>query len=892
MAGQVFCFVLALILLLIAGATVALVLQSRQDSMREARLRTSGVAETFAHAPGIVAALDSKDPTAVLQTRAEQIRRETQVDYVIVAGPQGTLYTHPLHKLIGTQSTVPYKEALSGKSVTRTVSGSLGISVNSVTPITRPDGSVAGVVSVGLTDRSVSSVANRSIPLSIAVAVAAAALTTGGAALVSRRLRRQTHGLGPAEMTRMYEHHDAVLHAVREAVLILGPDHRLMMANDEARRLLALPPEAEGRAVTDLGLAPEAAELLASGRTVTDEVLRVGNRLLAVNLRPTGEHGGPPGTVATLRDTTELRKVTGRAELVHERLLLLYEAGARIGTTLDVTRTAQELADVATPGFADVTTVDLADGTDPEKDPETVEQPHMHRTATATVDPYQALYPPGSLVGPVPDRTGVLRVNISETGIGSDLMAQLGWRHRELKKAAEIIGYGFHSVLSVPLHARGVVLGLVNFWRGPTPQPFDDDDQSFAEELAARAAVSVDNARRYTREHELAVTLQRSLLPRDLPEQNALELAHRYLPARAEVGGDWFDVIPLSGARIALVVGDVVGHGLHAAATMGRLRTSIHNFSALDFAPDELLGHLDVMVSRIDEDEAVDAAEITGAACLYLIYDTVSGNCSVARAGHLGPLLVLPDGAVEVPDIPAGLPLGVGGMPFEAAEFHVPEGSRLVLYTDGLVERRDRDIGTGLELLRDTLAGRDRTPEETCDDVLDVMLNGQPIDDVVLLVARTRTLAPEQVAHWDVDTDPAAVAEVRKNVAQWLSERGLDEEAFTTELILSELVTNAVRYGAGPIEVRLLYDRNLICEVSDTSNTSPHLRYAATTDEGGRGLFLVAQFAERWGTRYTDTGKVIWSEQTVGESEGKEADEENEEDKGNAGNEGNEEEGQ
>ncbi|MFJ2264961.1 SpoIIE family protein phosphatase [Streptomyces sp. NPDC087849] len=871
-AGQVFCFVLGLVLLLITGFAIALVAQGRSDSLQEARMRTFSVAETFAHSPGVAAALDSKDPTAILQPRAEQVRKEARVEYVVVASPQGIRYTHPDPALIGKHLIGPYKEALAGRGFTRTFNGSVGPSINSVVPVPRPDGSVAGVVSVGLTDKTVNSVADRSVPLSAGAGVVALVITAGGAALVTGRLRRQTHGLGAAQMTRMYEHHDAVLHAVREGVLIVvGPDHRLTLANDEARRLLALPPDAEGRSVTDLGLAPDTAELLASGQTVTDKVLRSGNRLLVVNLRPTDTRGGPPGTVATLRDTTELRKVTGRAELVHERLLLLYEAGARIGTTLDVTRTAQELADVATPGFADATTVDLADPALPGEEPATLTGAplDMRRTAIAAVDPDQPLYPIGRPVGFVPTRIRAMRVNSAETGLGPEVIAQLGWRRWDPDRAAKILDYGFHSVLSVPLHARGVILGLANFWRAGNPEPFDDDDQSFAEELVARAAVSVDNARRYTREHEMAVTLQRSLLPRGLPEQNALDVAHRYLPARAEVGGDWFDVIPLSGARVALVVGDVVGHGLHAAATMGRLRTSIHNFSALDFAPDELLGHLDELVTRTDQDEAAggDNTEIAGATCLYAIYDAVSGNCSVARAGHPGPVLVLPDGTVEFPEVPAGLPLGIGGMPFEAAEFHVPEGSRLVLYTDGLIDLRDRDLDAGMELLCETLARRDRTPEETCDDVLEAMLPDQPADDVALLVARTHTLDPGQVAQWSVATDPAAVAGVRKNVAEWLTDRGLDEEAFTTELILSELVTNAVRYGTGPIEVRLLYDRNLICEVSDTSNTSPHLRYAATMDEGGRGLFLVAQFAERWGTRYTETGKVIWSEQTVGESE-------------------------
>ncbi|MFE1404394.1 SpoIIE family protein phosphatase [Streptomyces sp. NPDC058770] len=868
-AGQVFCFTLALVLLLIAGGAIALVLQGRRDSLQEARMRTLSVAETFAHSPGTVAALDSKNPTAILQPRAEEVRERAHVASVVVAGPQGIRYTHPDPELIGKPLRGPYKQALTGRSFTQSFTSSLGPVVNSVVPVTRSDGSIAGLVSVAITDKAVTRVADRSISFSIATAVAAFAITACGAVLLSRRLRRQTHGLGPAEMTRMYEHHDAVLHAVREGVLIVDADQRLTLSNDEARRLLHLPPDAEGRAVTDLGLDADAAALLTGGEIVTDQVLRSGNRLLAVNVRHTDEHGGPVGSVVTLRDTTELSAVTGRAALVRERLMLLYEAGARIGTTLDVTRTAQELADVATPGFADVTTVDLADPTPPGEEPAfgAAVPLDMRRTAIASTDPRQPLYPVGRQVGLLPSRTAAMRIDIAKSGLGPDVIARLGWRNWNPERGENLRRFGFRAVLSVPLHARGVILGLANFWRFSGAEPFDDDDQSFAEELVARAAVNVDNARRYTREHEMAVALQRSLLPRDLPEQNALEIAHRYLPARAEVGGDWFDVIPLPGARVALVVGDVVGHGLHAAATMGRLRTSIHNFSALDLAPDELLGHLDEVVSRMDLAEAADdsSAEISGATCLYAIYDAVSGNCSVARAGHPGPALVLPDGTVEFPEGPAGLPLGIGGMPFEATEFHVPEGSRLVLFTDGLVERRDRDIDAGLELLHDALADRDRTPEETCDDVLEAMLPDPPIDDVALLVARTRILDPDQVAQWDVATDPAAVAGVRRNVAEWLADRGLDEEAFTTELILSELVTNAVRYGTGPIEVRLLYDRSLTCEVSDTSNTSPHLRYAATTDEGGRGLFLVAQIAERWGTRYTETGKVIWSEQTVGE---------------------------
>ncbi|MEW2177489.1 SpoIIE family protein phosphatase [Streptomyces sp. NPDC005406] len=856
---------LGIVTLLVVAAVVALVVQGRRDSMNEARTRSLSVAETFAHAPGVAAALDSRDPTAVLQPRAEEVRRSTGVEYVVVAGPDGIRYTHPDIALIGERILGPYKEALEGEAFTRTINASRGLAVNSVVPVERRDGTVAGLVSVGIRVETVNKLAYPSLPFALGAAVVALALTAGGAGLVSRRLGRQTHGLGPAEMTRMYEHHDAVLHAVREGVLIIDADGRLALANDEARRLLGLPSDAEGRAVTALGLDPATAGLLASGRLATDEVRPAGNRLLAVNLRPTGERGGPPGTVATLRDTTELQAVTGRAQTVRERLLLLYRAGARIGTTLDVTTTAQELAEVAAPGFADCATVDLADsvlrGEEPE--PPAGNVMDMRRTAASGVGPDHPLYPLGRVIGFVPTSAGGIGSSSGHTWVVPDLAASEQWRLPDPEQAVRILEYGFHSLLSVPLHARGVILGMANFWRAQTEAPFDAEDLSFAEELVARAAVSVDNARRYTREHEMAVTLQRSLLPSGLPEQNALDVAYRYLPAQAGVGGDWFDVIPLSGARVALVVGDVVGHGLHAAATMGRLRTTVHNFSTLDLPPDELLGHLDELVVRMDQGEEAGGGGITGATCLYAIYDAVSGRCSVARAGHPGPALVLPDGTVEFPEIPAGLPLGIGGMPFEATELEVPEGSRLVLYTDGLVERRGQDIDDGMEQLRSALAGHERTPEETCDVVLEALLPSRPGDDVALLVARTRTLDPARRAQWDVAPDPAAVAGVRKEAIRWLADRGLDEEGFVTELILSELVTNAIRYGSEPISVRLLYDRALICEVSDCSSTSPHLRYAATTDEGGRGLFLVAQFAERWGTRYTERGKVIWSEQTL-----------------------------
>ncbi|MFE7193632.1 SpoIIE family protein phosphatase [Kitasatospora sp. NPDC057541] len=865
-AGQVFALQVVVVLMLVVAAVVALLVQSRNDARQEATNRSVAVAQTYANSPGIVAALRSPDPTAILQPSAQSARINAGVDFIVVINTDGIRLTHPDPARIGHKIIGNYQPALNGQVVTEQVTGTLGSLVQAIVPVRAPDGQVVGAVSAGITIANVSSASERQLPVVLGTAAAGLALATGGTALISRRLKRQTRGLGPAEMTRMYEHHAAVLHSVREGVLIIGDDGRLLLCNDEARRLLDLPPDAEGRPLTELGLEPAPLELLADGRAVSDEVVLAGERLLAVNIRPTDRDGGPPGSVATLRDSTELLALSGRAEVAQRRLRLLYDAGVTVGSTLDVTRTAEELAQVTVGRFADIVTVDLADqvleGDEPPSGPALL---RMRRAALSAVREGVPFYPVGTVleVGPSTPLAGAL--NSGLPGLEPRLTEAAGWREQDPEAAARVLADGVHSLVRVPLKARGVLLGIVRFWRSERPEPFEEEDLALAEELVAHAAVCIDNARRYTREHAMAVTLQHSLLPRSLPEQNALEVAHRYLPAQAGVGGDWFDLIPLPGARVALVVGDVVGHGLHAAATMGRLRTAIHNFSTLDLPPDELLGHLDELVNRIDLEESATGASaaVTGATCLYLIYDPVARRCTVASAGHPPPALVRPDGSVVFPELPTGPPLGLAVLPFETVELEVAEDSRLVLYTDGLVEDRERDIDEGLELLRAALEGPARTPEQTCADVLGAMLPERPQDDIALLVARTRGLSADRVAQWEVPSDPAAVAGVRAAVAERLEHWGLADAAFVTELILSELVTNAIRYGTGPIKVRLLLDRSLICEVSDGSSTSPHLRYAATTDEGGRGLFLVAQFADRWGTRYTATGKVIWTEQPL-----------------------------
>ncbi|MFJ1883717.1 MULTISPECIES: SpoIIE family protein phosphatase [unclassified Streptomyces] len=870
LAGQVFALQVVVVVLLVAASVLALVVQARHDSGAEARNRSVAVAQTFAHSPGLLTALKAPDPSRVLQPLTEAGRKAAGVDFIVVMDTNGIRYTHPRPELIGKRVVATIAPALAGHVYTETVNGPLGREAQAIVPV-HEHAQIVALVAAGMKVEKVTGAVARQIPIILGAGAVALGVATSGTALVTRRLRRQTHRLGPVEISRMYEHHDAVLHAVREGVLIVSKDGRLLLANDEARRLLDLPLDAEGRRIPDLSsLDLGMVELLTSGRAATDEVHLVEGRLLAVNQRPTDRHGGPQGTVATLRDSTELRVLSGRAENARERLSLLYDAGLGIGTTLDVVRTADELTEIAVPRLADFATVDLAEPVLHGDEPTSTDT-DMRRTAVHGIRDDHPLYKVGQLIDFLPSTPQARAFATGRPELVPDLSAAPGWLAQDPELTRTIVDYGIHSLITVPLQARGVVLGMANFWRSEKPRPFEEDDLSLAEELVARAAVSIDNARRYTREHAMAVTLQRSLLPRALPEQSALDVAHRYLPAIYGVSGDWFDVITLPGSRVALVVGDVVGHGLHAAATMGRLRTAVHNFSTLDLPPDEILRHLDDLVGRIDQEEAESTADtgITGATCLYAIYDPVSHHCAMARAGHPPPALVRPDGSVSFPDLPAGPPLGLGATPFETAELEVAEGTQFVLYTDGLIEDRTRDIDVGIELLRQALACHpDRSPEESCQAVLDALLPDRPTDDVALLIARARAIPPDHVADWDVPFDPAAVAGMRAAVAEQVDDWGLSELAFAMELLLSELITNAIRYGSAPVTVRLLYDRTLTCEVADSSSTSPHLRDAAAMDEGGRGLFLVAQLAERWGTRYTPQGKVIWAEMSLPRPDG------------------------
>ncbi|MGP4092175.1 SpoIIE family protein phosphatase [Streptomyces sp. KR55] len=589
-----------------------------------------------------------------------------------------------------------------------------------------------------------------------------------------------------------------------------------------------------------------------------------------------GADGQALGVCTISVDVTESRRA-------RERLAILSKIGTRLGRTLDVMQTGQELADLAVPLFADFVAVDLEQSVPFCEGPlvrigsMTERLPVFRRAGLASIrqgvpeSPWARGEPvPVGPASPIADvlRTGRSRLEpFLDTAPGT-------WIDQDPVRAQKIRESGMHSLMVVPIRVRRVLMGVAVFVRTEDPVPFQEVDLLLAEEFVSRAAVSLDNARQYTREQTAALALQRNLLPHRLRGGTAVEAASRYLPADIDrgVGGDWFDVIPLSGARVALVVGDVVGHGVNAAATMGRLRTAVHTLADMELPPDELLARLDDTVQRLAEQDS-DAPDqipaVVGATCLYAVYDPVTRKCTMAAAGHPPPAIIDPQGQVTFPDLPTGAPLGIGlGIPFEAVELELPEGSLLALYTDGLIETRDHDIEEGMHRLGTALAQPGRSLEDLCTRALEPFQGRAECDDVTLLLVRTRSLSPTRVASWTLPSDPTAVRSARKLAARQLAEWGLEGLEDSMKLIVSELVTNAVRHSTGPIVLRLIQHQVLTVEVSDTDVCSPRMRSARTMDENGRGLFLVAQLSRRWGSRSIPGGKVVWVEADLAHTSG------------------------
>ncbi|WSA78037.1 SpoIIE family protein phosphatase [Streptomyces sp. NBC_01799] len=673
----------------------------------------------------------------------------------------------------------------------------------------------------------------------------------------------------------------AVLHALFTqppiGLQVLDPELRIVRFNSAALGVQGLDmSDAVGRTWRELGIAADDVEsmlrtVLETGEAVTNfryrgrlAVLGGVEKVLSISaFRLQDAEGRTLGVAGTVVDITE----RDRAE---QRLQLLYRAGERIGSSLDVFRTAQELADVAVGELADLVSVGVLDSVlqgeaprpGPLVDPVTVRQAGFRVVEAITAVP--AMFEVGEV--------RVIARGTPYTQALSDLRPRLvrqlkaddPWLVRHPALAEDVREAGVHSLIAVPLAARGVVLGMATFYRGPGSLPFDDADLGVATDVVARAAVCVDNARRYTRERTIARLTQRTLVPDRLPSQTAAETTFTFLPVTSS--GVWYDVIPLSGARIALVAGDVSGHGLHTVTTMGRLRTAISALAAMDLQADELLEHLHALTEQLAREhppvENSDQSELT-ATCLFVIYDPVTRTCTLSRAGHPAPVLALPDGSIHVIDVPAGPNLGRGVASYRSTSVDLPQGSILTLHNAELLQDTDQDQLPAFQNAFSTPTGLTGRLQDMCDALMNALLPDNPVDDALLLLARTRSLGPDQVASWTLPHEPESAAAARRLVTGQLIDWNLDDLTFSTELIASELVTNAVRYSTGPAELRLINDRALICEVSDNSNVAPQLRHAEDDDEGGRGLYLVAQLAQHWGARHTGRGKTIWTEQAL-----------------------------
>jgi serine phosphatase RsbU (regulator of sigma subunit) len=602
---------------------------------------------------------------------------------------------------------------------------------------------------------------------------------------------------------------------------------------------------------------------------------REGNGVLTIKTG-NGHHADAVVTVQPVRSTDPrlvAQVVLRIAPPSEERFLdpaimrhaLLDGAFSRTGGELDIDQMAPSIINIIVPHFcnsAGLLVLESLVGGD-EFPGDTHDGLHLVRRLAIAHDDqdpgWDAAFPTGEILSYPPEAPHTRCLNtgkpVMQDLAATDVAEDLAKGMRRKPVARLLAGT---SMLLLPLIARGTTLGFLACTRHKGYRRFDAYDTEIGMEFASRAAIFIDNARRYSRERATALTLQRSLLPTGLSAPSTVEVRHRYLPGSKmiEVGGDWYESIALPGGRVALVVGDVAGHGVRAAVTMGRLRTAIRTLARLELPPAETVQQLDELMHELG------VREPHFATCVYAVFDAVSGSCEIASAGHLPPLLVSPDGSSQFLDVPPSPPLGIGSGPVQSQVFKIRDGSLLVLYTDGLVERRAADIDEGLTRLQETFGpgSASRSLEDLCKATLAGVYADAQRDDIAVLMARLRRLAPDQHVTWKLAAELTSARRARMLVRRRLRRWGLAELIPTAELLASELVTNAVRYAQGGIALRLVREGGLVCEVLDDSAALPRLRHASDEDERGRGLQVVSQLAQHWGARRTLSGKVVWCE--------------------------------
>ncbi|MFD5325479.1 SpoIIE family protein phosphatase [Streptomyces sp. NPDC127092] len=528
----------------------------------------------------------------------------------------------------------------------------------------------------------------------------------------------------------------------------LGPDLRFLRVNNALARMNGVPPaDHVGRRLTEVVPGVNAGALEALMQQVLDtgtavvDARRAGrtpadpdhDHIWSNSYAPLLDHGGRPlGIIASLIDITESQQAHIEVERARHRFALLAEAGARIGTTLDLRQTAEEVVSFLVPQLADSADVQLLEAVLEPDESTAATRGVLRRLAARFPDPTAptALLAPGQTFQ-IPLDSVYEEVITDARAMDlytADVPALI--KDPRLEALRRYLATRIGSARLIPLVARGKVLGTVSVTRLRSREPFDEEDRVLMDEVVARAATNIDNARLYTTQRQAALTLQRSLTNNALPDVTGLELTGRYLPASDhDVGGDWFDVVALPGGRTGLVIGDVMGHGIHAAAVMGQLRTAVRTLARHDIQPARMLRSLDAVVADLGEDEM--------ATCVYAVYDPAGAGWTIARAGHPPPAVVTPDGTVTFLDGPPGTPLGTGAHEFGTEEVALPAGGLLVLYTDGLIEARDQDLDQGMARVAAALRDMDRPLDELCDELLAGLPEGPAQDDVAMLLART-----------------------------------------------------------------------------------------------------------------------------------------------------------
>ncbi|HEY2442557.1 MAG TPA: SpoIIE family protein phosphatase [Streptosporangiaceae bacterium] len=701
---------------------------------------------------------------------------------------------------------------------------------------------------------------------------------------------------------------------------------RLFGISTDPRELVGRPILSLGFEVEDVGKAAEMARQVLRGRAWEGTFACT---------RPDGAHIVVQANAVPLRHPSgaidgiviSSRQATSRgSQRENERIGLLERIGERLSGSLELGVTLRHVADTLVPQFADHCLIDLYQGD------------KLVRCAAAHARGWTP--PPGtwSAVGEqvrYPEGHFCQQAMFRQDAIVVVDMADERFPAPSLGSQQACDEVGLHSIVAAPLLARGELLGVMSLALSRLTdrdgKQYDANDRDFLGAIASRVAIAIDNAMLFEEERRTALAFQKSLLPQDLPDVDGIDVAWRYVPAKplvthgqgiqTQVGGDWYDIIPLSAGRVGIVIGDVEGRGARAAAIMGQLRAALRAFAQDDKAPAEILRKLDDWCRTLGSGRDSDGPDAPIVSCTYLVYDPWSRELIYANAGHDAPLLVV-DGKVDEMTIAhKGVLLGVrgrgiAGLPtFREEIMMLPPGATLVFYTDGLTDRRTRADGLGhyteaeaLDMLRESVGAVSRRDVETIAKAAEEAVPGDIDDDMAIVVVQS---SPVDLAAWEASfpAEPIRVSQARRAAQDILISWGMDaEQAKLACLLVSEVVTNAVlhaavspsprrefafepvgaagtagtvgapaaalladswedrlddilRPAAKEFTLRLRRGKSAIwVEVFDPDLRLPRLRSAGETDEGGRGLYLVDQLATRWGSRPTRDGKAVWFE--------------------------------